>query len=110
MHVGSAYAVCSPHPTVGDLGTEYKPNKLQKKLYQHWLKVKDSLSQKPHVLCLNGEGCDGANPKAMGQQSWSTNINDQLNDAEKLLKLFSYDHFIMTRGSGYHVAKDATNY
>jgi hypothetical protein len=108
--VGSAYAVCSPNPTIGDLGTTYRPNKLQKKLYNHWIKVKDSLSQKPHVLCLNGESCDGANVKATGQQSWSTDLNDQLNDAERLIKLFSFDNFIITRGSGYHVQRDATNY
>src|SRR4029079_11629049 len=102
MHVGSAYAICSPNPTIGDLGTEYKPNKLQKKLYQTWEWVRDSLTQKPTVLCLNGERCDGANVKATGQQSWSTDLNDQLNDAERLLKLFSFDHFVMTRGSGYH--------
>ncbi len=110
LHVGSAYAVCSPNPTIGDLGTEYKPNKLQKKLYQTFLWVRDSLAQKPTVLCLNGEPIEGANTKQIGAQTWSTNINDQLNDAERLLKLFSYDHFIMTRGSGYHVQKDATNY
>jgi hypothetical protein len=110
MHVGSAYAVCSPHPTVGDTGGEYKPNKLQRDLYHAWLWVKDSLKQKPHILCLNGEGCDGPNKKAMGQQSWTTNVNDQLNDAERLLKVYSYDKFVVTRGSGYHVQNDATNH
>lgn len=110
MHVGSAFAVCSPHPTIGDTGGEWKPNSLQKKLYRHWLKVKDSLSKNPDILCLNGEGIDGANPKQLGQQSWTPNINDQLDDAERLLKVFSYDKIIMSRGSGYHVQKDATNY
>jgi len=110
LHVGSAYSVCSPNPTIGDTGGSWRPNRLQKKLYQTWLWVKDSLTQKPNVLCLNGEGVDGANVKAVGAQSWSTDINDQLNDAERLLKLFSFDHFVMTRGSGYHIQKDATNY
>ena len=110
MHVGSAYAVCSPNPTIGDTGGSWRPNKLQKKLYQTWEWVRDSLTQKPNVLCLNGEGIDGANIKQVGQQSWSTDINDQLNDAERLLKVFSFDHFVMTRGSGYHIQKDATNY
>ena len=53
---------------------------------------------------------DGANIKQAGQQSWSSNINDQINDAERLLKQFSFNHFVMTRGSGYHVQRDATNY
>jgi hypothetical protein len=110
MHVGSAYAVCSKNPSIGDTGGSWRPNRLQKKLYDTWLWVKDSLAQRPHVLCLNGEPIDGANSKQIGQQSWSTNINDQLNDAERLLKEYSFDNFVMTRGSGYHVQKDATNY
>lgn len=110
MHVGSAYAVCSPNPTIGDTGGEWKPNKLQKKLYETWTWVKDSLTQKPHVLCLNGEGIDGANAKQLGNQSWTTNITDQIHDAVKLLTEFDYNHFVVTRGSNYHVSKDATNY
>jgi hypothetical protein len=110
MHVGSAYAVCSPSPTIGDTGGEWKPNRLQKKLYETWIWVRDSLSQKPHVLCLNGEGCDGANVKQVGNQSWTTDINDQIKDCKKLLKEFKYNNFVVTRGSNYHVHKDATNY
>ena len=110
MHVGSAYAVCSPNPTIGDTGGSWRPNKLQKKLYETWCWVKDSLSQKPHVLCLNGEGIDGANVKQVGNQSWTTDINDQINDCCRLLSMFDSTNFVMTRGSNYHVQKDATNY
>ena len=110
MHDGSAYAICSPHPTIGDTGGEWKPNKLQKKLYEYWCWVKDSLSQKPHILCLNGEAIDGANVKQLGNQSWTTDINDQIKDSIKLLQEYNPKYFVMTRGSGYHVQKDATNY
>ena len=55
LHVGSAYALCSKEPTIGDTGSSYRPNKLQKKLYDTWLWIRDSLTQKPHVLCLNGD-------------------------------------------------------
>jgi hypothetical protein len=110
LHVGSAYAICSKEPTIGDTGGSWRPNKLQKKLYETWMWVKDSLSQKPHVLCLNGEGIDGANTKQQGQQSWTPDINDQIADCCKLLREIKYTNFVVTRGSGYHVQKDATNY
>mgnify|MGYP001594851733 CR=1 FL=1 len=110
LHVGSAYALCSPEPVISENGTTHRPNKLQKKLYETWEWCKDQLAQKPHVLCLNGDAIDGANIKQSGQQSWSTNINDQLEDTEKLLKEIPHQYFVMTRGSGYHVQKDATSY
>jgi hypothetical protein len=110
LHIGSAYALCSPEPQVGDVGSVFKPNKLQVKLYDFWQDVQDSIQQKPLLLCLNGDAIDGANSKQIGQQSWSTNINDQLRDAVKLLKEIPHERFVMTRGSGYHVQKDATNY
>ena len=73
MHVGSGYAVCSPSPTVKDTGMELKPNPLQKKLYEVWCWVRDSVSTKNlDVLCLNGEPLDGPNSKQLGQQSWTT--------------------------------------
>ena len=110
LHVGSAYALCSPEPVISENGTTHRPNKLQKKLYETWEWCKDSLAQKPLVLCLNGDAIDGANVKQSGQQSWSTNINDQLEDVSILLKEIPYQYFVMTRGSGYHVQKDATAY
>ena len=107
MHCGSAYAVCTPDPVIKKGGTTWNPNKLQKMLYDTWVWVKDSLSQKPHVLCLNGEPCDGSNYKSLGMQSWTTSIDDQVNDAYKLLKMFKAQHFVMTVGSGYHSQQGA---
>jgi len=107
MHCGSAYAVCTPDPVIKNGGTTWRPNKLQKLLYDTWVWVKDSLSQKPHVLCLNGEPCDGSNYKSLGMQSWTTSIDDQVNDAYKLLKMFKANHFVMTVGSGYHSQQGA---
>jgi len=110
MHVGSSYAICSEAPVIGEIGSVHTPNKLQQTLFEKWLWVKDSLVQKPHIMVLNGEPCDGANTKQQGQQSWTPNINDQLIDAYKLLSIFDKNYFLMTRGSNYHVQVDATNY
>lgn len=110
MHVGSATAVCSPNPEISDLETTHNPNKLQKELYNVWQDCIDDLHQKPTLLVVNGEPCDGGNPKGLGKQSWTTNLQDQLNDAEKLLKLIPYQNLLFTRGSGYHVDQQGTNF
>jgi len=110
MHVGSSTAVCSKEPETIDLETTYKPNKLQKALYGVWNECIDELLQKPNLLVVNGEPCDGGNPRQLGKQSWSTNLQDQLNDAEKLINLIPYNHLLFNRGTGYHVDQQGTNF
>jgi len=110
MHVGSTTAVCTSEPDTVDLNTTYNPNKLQKELYACWQECIDELIQKPTLLVVNGEPCDGGNPKGLGKQSWSTNLQDQLNDAEKLLKEIPYQKLLFNRGSGYHVDQQGTNF
>ncbi len=106
MHDGSSTAVCSPNPTTK--GGSYNPNKLQKKLYEFWCIARDKCP-KPHILVLNGEPCDGSNVKQAGNESWSTVIREQLDDATKLLKMYGPKYFLMTRGSNYHVVLGADN-
>ncbi len=106
IHDGSEYAVCSPNPIIG--GGSYNPNQLQKKLYDIWCWVKDQVGN-PHILILNGEPCDGSNTKQTGQQSWTTVIREQLDDAAKLLRMYKPKYFLMTRGSNYHVHLGADN-
>jgi hypothetical protein len=110
IHDGSFTSVCSPEPVIGESGGAYKPNKLQKILYNAWVDSIDSLTQKPKLLVINGEPMDGANPRQLGQQSWTTDINDQMEDSAKLIKLIPYDNLMFVRGSGYHVQSGATNY
>jgi len=107
MHVGSEYAVCSPNPIKG--GGSYNPNRLQKRLYEIWCWVKDSISKQPHILVLNGEPCDGGNPKQNGNESWTTVLREQLDDATLLLEMYKPKYFLMTRGSNYHVALGGNN-
>jgi len=106
MHVGNEMAVCSPNPKMK--GGSYNPNKLQKQLYQFWCQARDKCKN-PHILVLNGEPCDGSNVKQSGDQEWSTVIKEQINDATKLLKMYSPKYFMMTRGSNYHVQLGADN-
>ena len=100
MHCGSRFAVCSPNPKMN--GGSYNPNPLQKQLYEYWLWVKDSLTKQPDILVLNGEPTDGSNPKQLGDQSWTTVLQEQIDDAKELLSIYKPQHFLMTRGSDYH--------
>jgi len=106
MHVGSMYSVCTPNPLRG--GGSWNPNKLQKQLYNIWCTVRDAVKN-PHILVLNGEPCDGSNPKQMGNESWTTVIREQLDDAGTLLRMYKPKYFLMTRGSNYHVQLGADN-
>ena len=110
IHDGSFTSVCSPEPTIGESGGAYKPNKLQKVLFNAWEDSIDSLSKKSDLLVINGEPMDGANPTQLGQQSWTTDINDQMEDSAKLIKMIPHDNLMFIRGSGYHVQSGATNY
>ena len=110
MHVGSSVSVCSEKPVTTNLDTEYNPNKLQKELLSAWIECNDEIQQKPNLLIVNGEPCDGGNKKQLGNQSWTTNLQDQLDDAEKLLNLIKHDKLLFVRGSGYHVNQDGTNF
>ena len=101
MHVGNENSVCSENPSMK--GGSYNPNELQKKLLETWYWVKDSVNQEPHIVCINGEPCDGPNPIEQGKQSWSTVFDEQLDDAYKLLKIYKPKHFVLTRGTNYHV-------
>ena len=52
IHDGSFTSVCSPEPTIGESGGAYKPNKLQKVLFNAWEDSIDSLSKKSDLLNL----------------------------------------------------------
>ena len=94
MHVGSSTAVCTESPDVADLNTTYKPNKLQTELLNVWYDCVDELNQKPTLLVVNGAPCDGGTHTGLGKQSWSTNLQDQLIDAENILNIIHYKHII----------------
>jgi hypothetical protein len=108
IHVGSTTAVCSPNPVISETSSEYKPNALQKELYQIWEEAIDDLTKKPDLCVINGEPVDGGNPKQLGNQSWSTNLYDQSIDSCKLLKKVDAKEYLFVRGSGYHVQIQGT--
>ena len=110
VHTGATTALCSSEPYNSELDTVIKLNKVQKTLRNAWLDSVDDLVQKPDLVVLNGEPIDGANKKQIGQQSWSTNLEDQMNDFIRLTKEIPYKNIMFVRGSGYHTTLDATNF
>ena len=109
LHVGSRHSVCSEEPTI-DGGGSYRPSPNQKKLLQAWEYCIDEITTKPNALIINGEPIDGDNRRDLGEPCWSPNLHDQMEDADRLIKKIKYDKLYLTRGSGYHVTKDATNF
>ena len=110
VHDGATTALCSSEPYNSELGTVIPLNKVQKTLRNAWLDSIDDLVQKPDLVVLNGEPIDGANKKQVGQQSWSTNLEDQMCDFIRLADEIPYKNIMFVRGSGYHTTLDATNF
>lgn len=106
IHTGSRRAVCTDDPE----NESYKPNKFQKVLFQLWNESIDELQQKPRFKVINGEPFDGPNRKEIGRGQWTTNMAEQLREAEKLIKLIPGDETILIQGSGYHVDSSGTSY
>ena len=91
VHDGASTAVCSPAPYRAEQDDYIKPNAVQKTLFSAWETIKDNLkNKKPNLWVCNGEPIDGANRKQIGAQSWTTSLEDQMNDFIKLAKHIPY--------------------
>ena len=109
FHVGSIYAICSPHPTRED-GLPIKPAKQQVALYSILESVVDRLSKKAKLFVVNGEPIDGANRRSNARGAWTSDLGDQITDFGKIIKIIPYERLLLTRGSAYHVDLDGTNF
>ena len=106
MHVGSMYAVRSPQAQLQD-GSQVGSTKFSEQMYENWCTVLDSRTKKQSdILVLNGEPIDGGNRKTNASSVWTSNIQHQLDDAERLLRMYKWTEIVMTRGSRYHVSVD----
>lgn len=111
IHCGSIYAPCSEEPFINLAKTTWNPTNIQKQMTEFWLWSRDQLIQKPHLTVINGEPVDGDNYAEIGGPTWSSDVNDQIDDFIKLMKLYPKPNaFTMTRGSGYHVLKGNTSF
>jgi len=111
MHVGSSVALAPPHPYNSEAELEIKPNKIMQRFYELWCDCIDhTLNGKPDVMGVVGEPMNGDNYKAVGDQSWTPDFNDQVNSSIELLKMWKAKGIMMVKGTGYHVKRGATNF
>ena len=106
MHTGSIHAVCTSDP---DSYLGYRPNEVQKLFLEHWEAVRDWVGN-VNILVLNGEPFNGPNIKQNGDENWTSKMDEQIRESYRLLKMFKFKVFIITKGSNYHIKRDNTNY
>jgi len=99
MHCMSQYAVASPK--VQEKFPLKYPS-IQKRLFEIWQDAVDERQQKTHALILNGEPVDGPGEISRGTETWSTELQEGVDDAYRLLKMYNPKHFMSTKGSNYH--------
>ena len=112
IHDMSKLAVCSKEPYNSELDQICKLTGLQKGLNEAWVTGTEEIADdhgKVDLVVYNGEPIDGANKKQLGNQSWTTNLEDGMLDFMKLDKHFKRKDCLFTRGSGYHTQVDGTN-
>ena len=102
MHVGSTTALYSG----------YGPSRItadQEKLRDWWLHCADKIG-KCDLLLLNGEPIESDHHKSNAYELWSGDLNEQLDDAERLIKQWKFDKLLLTRGSKYHSQDGQTSH
>lgn len=110
-HIGNRWALCSP-----EWWDVFKDERMfYDQLYQGWGELYDEMcddnGRRAFVEIFNGDIIDGPNPKSYGDEQWSTDINNQIRDARKLIRnQHRYEIGIMTTGSGYHVKSGGTHF
>jgi hypothetical protein len=101
MHCGSDTGLYSGYGPV-------KISKDQEKLRDWWQYCADA-SGRLTVLLLNGEPIQGPNKRGLGAENWSSDSNETLDEATRLIRIWKYDNLVMTRGTGYHTQEGWTN-
>ena len=106
LHVGGFYSICSDSPYVSQRGTYHEPEPHQENMLEFWDSLNDRVSKRPVMLTVNGEFIDGNNKKSQSMGLWSADLNDQAEDAIKLIRRLKYDNLTVTKGSPYHSKTD----
>lgn len=110
LHVGSMTAICSDAPYLANEDNYRNPNKIQRVFFDFWNQIPDRLYQrKDDIAIFNGDLIDGQNRKAVSNQTWSTNLDDQVEDAVRLINMLPYHQAVVIRGSGYHVTSNGVH-
>ena len=112
LHDGSIKGACSSNPVLANKNSHWELTDEQKEVRKvlEW-GAKSLRKRHIDVLIINGEGIDGENRHQHGNQSWTTDPLDMVNDCVKLLhELFEWKICYVSRGSKYHVQVGATDW
>lgn len=110
MHSGSYYALAGENPIRSKTGS-YHPadrNKGQEEIYSRWLNMQEKMEEfQVDTVFLDGDICDGCNPKERGKGEMTTDMDIQLNMAIDLLEPVVENKVVHTfSGSPYHQSID----
>ena len=111
-HFGSRLALCHPDGASLDDGGFYKPSAVQLKLWaiweEFWTWVEKTTEGEPFWLVHNGDVVEGVHHG--DTSNWSTNLNDQCNHAELVMKPvvdLAEGRYFQIRGTAAHVGQQA---
>ena len=95
IHSGSRYALSPPN------FEGYSGNKIQKTIFKKWREMCATV-KKPDILVLNGDITDGKGLASEGKEEWTTDIQMQIDAAERLIGMIDYGKAFLAYGSRYH--------
>lgn len=101
IHAGSRSAICVPDMNLCE-GGSFKYTAAQRGLYAAWSELAKEWAE-PDILIANGDCIEGQARKESGVPCWSTDLDDQLNCAAILLRMFKASKSYVIEGTGYHV-------
>lgn len=96
LHVGSKVAVAPDY-------IEHRNNPQQRELLRKW---KEMCKHHYNYMIINGDVVDGTQPANQGQDCWTTDLDEQIEAAEKLVKMVDYDKLLVTYGTPYHTKEN----
>ncbi len=109
LHVGSNYAIRPLHVDIERNQATYKmpigASTTQKIFYKRWEQMCDDIGRIDAVI-VNGDLCDGLNPKGKGKGIWTSDIRQQVNGAVSLLEMIKTRSYYVTQGSYYHTGEN----
>jgi len=101
LHCGSRSAIFLPDMETAE-GVRVQYSAAQRALYDCWTELTKEWD-KPDILFVNGDAIEGQARKESGVPVWSTDLDDQIDCAETLLRMFNAKKHYIIDGTGYHV-------
>ena len=100
IHAGSRSAICVPEMEM-EGGGHFRHSAAQAGLYDAWCSLAKEWA-KPDILIVNGDAIEGQARKESGAPCWSTDLDDQIECARRLIEMFKGNKTYIIEGTGYH--------